>query len=129
MKIFRALIASALMMTNAEASDNFYSEASHFIGGAVMAGGVTTIVAQYYPEYQKDRGMIGFGVSSVFIVLDQGLEAALYGDTKGQMLDAVSHIAGSALGAYITDEYFLSPIIIHSADQKRVAGLNFQYFF
>ena len=116
-------------MAQVKANDSFNSEASHFIGGAVMAGGVTTIVDQYYPEYKDKRGMVGFGISSVAIVLEQAVEAALHGDEKGQALDAAAHIAGSALGAYVTDGYFLSPIISDSETQGRVYGVNFEYFF
>ena len=129
MRILKMFIISLLVMTQLEANNSVGSEMSHVIGGVVMAAGITAVVDQYYPEYQKERGMIGFGVSSAVIVLEQAVEVALHGDASGQALDALAHIAGSALGAYVTDEYVLSPIISHSAIEGNIIGLNFQASF
>lgn len=94
-----------------------------------MAGGITAVVDRYYPEYRSDRGMIGFGVSSIAIVAEQGIELALHGNARGQLLDAASHIAGSALGAYVTDQYILSPVVQNSASEGKYIGLNLQHTF
>lgn len=127
---WKILVASSLMVASTlNANDSFNSEFSHFAGGAVMAGGITAVVDHYYPEYRSDRGMIGFGISSAAIVIEQGIECAMHGNARGQLLDAASHIAGSALGAYITDQYILSPVIQKSASEGKYIGLNIQHTF
>jgi len=118
-----------MSVCSASANDSFGSEMSHIIGGAVMAGGITAIVDSYYPEYKEDRGMIGFGISSALIVAEQGIEVALHGDAKGQLLDTVYHIAGSALGAYVTDQFILAPVVSDSKVQGTFVGLNLQHSF
>lgn len=125
-KIF---IISACTVLALHANDSLSSEASHFVGGAVMAGGATAIVNQYYPNYQFERGMIGFTVSSVAIIAEQSIEYAINGNARGQLLDAVSHIAGSALGAFITDKYILLPVIKESANEGKYFGLAVHHNF
>ena len=126
LKIF---IISVLSILSLNASDGFNSEASHFAGGAVIAGGVTAIVDNYYPEYKSDRGMIGFGVSSIYIIAEQSIEYAVNGNAKSQLMDAAAHILGSALGAYITDKYILLPVIKDSSTDGKYVGLNVQHRF
>lgn len=127
---WKVLAVSSLMIASMlNANDSFNSEFSHFAGGAVMAGGITAVVDHYYPEYRSDRGMIGFGISSAVIIVEQGVEGALHGNVHGQILDAASHIAGSALGAYITDQYILSPVMQNSASEGKYIGLNVQHTF
>lgn len=126
LKIF---IISVLSILSLNASDGFNSEASHFAGGAVIAGGVTAIVDNYYPEYKSDREMIGFGVSSIYIIAEQSIEYAVNGNAKSQLMDAAAHILGSALGAYITDKYILLPVIKDSSTDGKYVGLNVQHRF
>jgi hypothetical protein len=124
------LVASSLIaVSTLGANDSFNSEFSHFAGGAVMAGGITAVVDRFYPEYRSDRGMIGFEVSSIAIVAEQGIEYAMHGNARGQLLDAASHIAGSALGAYVTDQYLLSPVVQNSASEGKYIGFNLQHTF
>jgi len=125
------LIASILLVTqlSAATNDSFNSEMSHAVGGAVMAGGITAIVDSYYPEYAENRGMIGFGISSIAIILEQGVECALNGGAKGQMLDAASHIVGSAFGAFVTDKYILSPVVTYSKNGEKTVGVQLAYSF
>lgn len=125
-KIFLISVCSALVL---QANDSIASESSHFIGGAVMAGGITAVVDHYYPEYRSERGMIGFEVSSIAIIAEQSIEYAMNGDARGQLLDAASHIAGSALGAYVTDQYLLSPVVQNSASEGKYVGLALQHRF
>jgi hypothetical protein len=61
--------------------------------------------------------------------VEQVVEYALHGDAKGQALDAVSHIAGSALGAFVTDQYILSPVIKDSSTTGNYVGLTLQRSF
>jgi glycerol uptake facilitator-like aquaporin len=126
MKIF---IISACSILSLQANDGFNSEASHFVGGTVLAGGITAVVDQYYPEYKSDRGMIGFGISSIAIIAEQSIEYAVNGNAKSQLMDAASHILGSALGAYITDKYILLPVVKDSSTDGKYVGLNVQHRF
>lgn len=124
MRIRILAILATLLLSNAQADNGFGSEFSHFVGGAVMAGGITAVVDSYYPEYKADRGMIGFGISSVAIAAEQTIEYALHGNAGGQLLDIVSHVAGSALGAWVTDKYILSPVVQNSASEGKYVGLQ-----
>lgn len=125
-KIFLISVCSIFSLY---ASDGFNSEASHFTGGAVMAGGITAVVDSYYPEYKADRGMIGFGVSSIAIIIEQSIEYSINGGARSQMLDAASHIVGSALGAFITDKYILLPVVKDLGSDGKYVGLNVQHNF
>lgn len=127
--IAKIFLISACTVLALQANDSFASESSHFVGGAVMAGGITAVVDHYYPEYRSERGMIGFEVSSVAIIAEQSLEYAMNGDARGQLLDAVSHIAGSALGVYVTDQYLLSPVIQNSQSEGKYVGLALHHSF
>ncbi|MCX6072757.1 MAG: hypothetical protein NTY39_00350 [Campylobacterales bacterium] len=129
MKSFKIVFIVCMSVCSVSANDGFNSEISHFIGGTVMAGGITAIVDSYYPKYKEDRGMIGFWISSASIVVEQGIEVALHGDAKGQLMDTVSHIAGSALGAYVTDQFILAPVVSDSKAQGTFVGLNLQHSF
>jgi hypothetical protein len=129
MKKITLLIAATLMITHLEANTSVSSEMSHFVGGAVMAGGIAAVVDSYYPDYKENRGMIGFWISSAAVIVEQGVEYALHGDAKGQALDAISHIAGSALGAFVTDQYILSPVIKDSSITGNYVGLTLQRSF
>ncbi|MDD2951148.1 MAG: hypothetical protein PHU29_10200 [Sulfuricurvum sp.] len=129
MKLKFLVVSSLIAVSTLGANEGFNSEFSHFVGGAVMAGGITAVVDRYYPEYRSDRGMIGFEVSSIAIVAEQGIEYAMHGNARGQLLDAASHIAGSALGAYVTDQYILSPVVQNSASEGKYIGLNLQHTF
>lgn len=126
LKIF---IISACSILALHASDSANSEGSHFVGGAVLAGGVTAIVDEYYPEYKSERGMIGFEISSIATIVEQSIEYSINGNAKGQLLDAVSHIAGSALGAFITDKYILLPVLKDSSTDGKYVGLSVKHSF
>lgn len=125
----KLFIISACSVLALHASNSVNSEASHFVGGAVMAGGITAVVDQYYPEYKSERGMLGFEISSVAIIVEQSIEYAINGNAKGQLFDAASHILGSALGAYITDKYILLPVVKDSSTDGKYVGLSVQHSF
>ncbi|MFH0709936.1 MAG: hypothetical protein V2A75_07010 [Pseudomonadota bacterium] len=127
-KIFLLLI-TIFMVIHLQANDSFNSEASHVIGGAVIAGAITAVVDGYYPEYKDNRGMIGFGISSVAMIVHESITIAIRGDAKGQILDAAMHIAGSAVGAFITDKYILAPVINDSPVEGKYVGLTLQHSF
>jgi hypothetical protein len=127
-KIF-LVISTMLLITQLQANNSAASEVSHFLGGAVMAGGITAVVDSYYPEYRDNRGMLGFEISSVAVIVEQTIEFAFNGDAGGQLLDAASHVLGSACGAFVTDQYILSPVVSHSSAEGKYVGLTLQHFF
>lgn len=127
---WKVLVISSLMVAaTLNANDSFNSEFSHLAGGAVLAGGITAVVDHYYPEYRSDRGMIGFGISSAAIAAEQGIEYALHGNGRGQLIDIASHVAGSAVGAFVTDQYILSPVLQNSASEGKYLGMSLQHTF
>jgi hypothetical protein len=123
MKKYSLWIGGMALMTQLEANDSFNSEISHVIGGAVMAGGITAVIDRYYPEYRENRGMIGFGLSSAAIIAFESVYSAFHGDIRGQLLDVASHTAGSAVGAFVTDRYILSPVVQNSPTEGKYVGL------
>jgi hypothetical protein len=129
MKFYKMVFILLMSASSVSANDSLNSEMSHVIGGAVMAGGITAVVDRYYPVYKEDRGMVGFLFSSAAIVVEQGIELALHGNAKGQALDTISHIAGSALGAFVTDQYILSPVVNNSTAEGKYVGLALQHSF
>jgi len=129
MKFSKIVFIFMMGISSVSANESFNSEISHVIGGAVMAGGITAVVDNYYPEYKADRGMIGFGISSATIIAFESVTIALNGDAKGQLLDVASHIAGSAFGAFVTDKFILAPVLTNSAIEGKVVGLNIKYSF
>jgi hypothetical protein len=124
MQFYKMVFIFLMGLSSVSANDSFNSEISHVIGGAVMAGGITAVVDSYYPEYKADRGMIGFGVSSLTIIAFESVTVALRGDAKGQLLDVASHIAGSAFGAFVTDKFILSPVVENSTSEGKFIGLR-----
>ncbi|RTZ98764.1 MAG: hypothetical protein DSY89_09260 [Deltaproteobacteria bacterium] len=123
------LLFWVLLPNPAQANESLGSEMSHVLGGAVMAGGITAVIDRYFPQHAGNRKMIGFWASSIAIIVEQGVEVVQHGNTMGQLLDAASHILGSAIGAYVTDKYILSPIIDDSRSMGKCIGLNIQYNF
>ncbi|MDP3466107.1 MAG: hypothetical protein Q8R86_10100 [Sulfuricurvum sp.] len=124
MKFYTMVFILLLGLGSISANDSFNSEMSHVVGGAVMAGGITAVVDRYYPEYKADRGMIGFGISSLSIIAFESVTVALRGDAKGQLLDVASHITGSAFGAFVTDKFILSPVVKNSTSEGKFIGLR-----
>lgn len=103
-----ALMSVMLVAKTAYAYDGFTSEVSHATGGAVLAGSITTL----YKD-SENRAWIGFGVSSAFSVLAETRQYVTDRKVKASssLLDASSHILGSALGAWVTDQYLLMPVL------------------
>ncbi|QOP40900.1 hypothetical protein [Sulfurimonas marina] len=129
MKKILIFISSFLLITQLKATDSFNSEFSHAVGGVVTAGGIVAVVDGFYPEYREDRAMIGFVGSSIIVVIQQAIDYAEYRNAKGQLLDAGWHIVGSALGAYVTDQYILSPVVKESSTEGKYVGFLFQHSF
>lgn len=88
------------------AYDGFTSEISHAAGGAVMAALVTQVCAD-----DERRAWIGFAVSAAAGALSESLQASRGARGYSSMLDAASHAAGAALGAWASDRYLLVPVL------------------
>ncbi len=110
------------------ATETFNSEASHFVGGTVIAGASTAVVNQF-EEYKQDRKIIGFGISAVYALIDQSIQYVEDGNAGGQLLDLGAHLLGSALGAWVTDEYILAPVVEDSQVQGKYLGCAMEYRF
>lgn len=96
--------------SSAYAYDGMTSELSHAAGGAAIAAVVTKIA-----DDSPNRAWIGFGVSATLGVLAQGYEMSVQkAKFYPSLLDAGSHALGAALGAWVTDKYFLTPIVSRS---------------
>ena len=121
-------LCTIIVTLQLHATDTFNSEASHFVGGTVLAGASTAVVNQF-EEYKQDRKIIGFGVSAVYALIDQSIQYAEDGNAGGQLLDLGAHLLGSALGAWVTDKYILSPVVEDSPVQGKYLGCAMAYRF
>jgi hypothetical protein len=103
-----SLIASCALIASPQcsASDSFTSEMSHVISGAAIAGYIT----HRYSESEY-RSWIGFGVSTAIVIAEQNYEISKVGNRSSQQLDMVAHAIGSAIGAWYTNKYLLTPIV------------------
>ena len=115
---FHSLIFSCVLITSPQcsASDSFTSEMSHVISGAAIAGYITHRYSD--SEY---RSWIGFGVSTAIVIAEQNYEISKVGKRSSQQLDMVAHAIGSAVGAWYTDKYLLTPIV-----KRNYLGLTIQ---
>ncbi|MBA1433391.1 MAG: hypothetical protein FAF04_07330, partial [Epsilonproteobacteria bacterium] len=111
-----------------KATDTFNSEASHFVGGAVLAG-ISTAVVDQFQDYKQNRAIIGFGVSTLYGLVDQSIQYAENGGAGGQLLDFAAHTLGAACGVWITDKYILAPVIKKSHREGKYLGLALGYTF
>jgi len=116
-----------LLAYPALAADCVTSETSHAIGGGLIAGGVTGIIAdKYWPEH---RVLIGFAVSSSVVLISEGFQVADGARVSSSLLDVGSHMIGALIGAVITDRYFLAPVVERdSAGNARVGIVMRQDF-
>ena len=110
-------------------NDSVQSELGHVVGGALIAGGITAGIDYFYPKEAQNRAIIGFGISSAIGVVEQTIQYTRYGNGKGQLLDAAAHVLGAALGAWITDQFILSPVVEHSSINGDYVGFAFQYAY
>ena len=124
MLFFKKAVVILCIGTSLYANDGVGSEMSHLIGGVAAAGAVTYAVDAWWLEYAEDRGWIGFWVSSGVIAIEQFVEYKQHGDAQGQALDTAAHILGSAIGAYVTDKYLLSPIVKENLNGDKTYGVQ-----
>ena len=102
------VLVLCLYAITVQANDSFNSELSHVAGGAAMGAGFTYL-ADYYGE-QERRGWIGFGTAAGIGVLGEAIELAS-GNGEFSALDAGSNALGAAIGAFVTDQWVLMPVV------------------
>jgi hypothetical protein len=125
-----ALLALALGLcaTGSQANESFGSEFSHFVGGALLASGVTAIADHYGAE---NRAWIGFGTSVGLSFVAEAAQVASNG--SGQLgpsaLDFGANLLGAALGAFVTDRFILAPAVSTDAQGHRTLSLSMRMAF
>jgi hypothetical protein len=104
------LLVLVVLMNNVYAYDGVTSEFSHAAGGAVIAAAITKVF-----EQSPDRVLIGFGLSATASFLAESYQYS-HNNRKlsSSLLDLGSHAIGSALGAWATDRYLLTPVVSRS---------------
>lgn len=126
MKRVFALLGLLLIAPNVAASsgnNSLASELPHVGGGALMAAIVAVIADKYFPQYH--RGWAGFNVSTAAGVLSQVYEYSEgTNSTEEALLDAASHAFGSAIGAYLTDQVILMPVVKKDPSGGTFMGMN-----
>jgi len=110
-----------------EANDSLSSEISHGLGGVATAGVLVSVFD--YTQYRQERAILGFAGSTIIGIAMQIIDYQQYKDARGQLTDAVWHIAGSAIGAYLTDAFILSPVVESSPTEGEYVGLVLHHSF
>ena len=100
------VLALSFQSSTAMAYDGLTSELSHAAGGALLAGLITQACAN-----EEQRAWIGFAVSAAAGALSESLQASRGARGYSSLLDAASHAAGAAVGAWASDRYLLMPVV------------------
>ncbi len=88
------------------AYDGMTSQIPHAVGGALTAG----LLSKAFEE-SEHRALIGFSVSTALIVMAEGSHLGTGSRRSSQLLDIFYHTLGSAIGAWATDKFILSPVV------------------
>ena len=106
-------------------SINLPSELSHAAGGALLAGGFTAVGDKYSPEHRK---LIGFSASTALVLIGEGIQMAEGEEFSSSLQDIVAHVIGAGIGMFVTDKYFLMPVIKRDyVGDKTFTGLDFYW--
>ena len=125
--LLKLICGCLLFASPALASDGVASELSHATGGALIAGAVTgTVANKYWPEH---RAMVGFTVSTATILIGEGVQVRNGARFSSSLLDVASHTIGAAIGAIITDRYFLMPVLERDGSGSAKIGIVMQRSF
>ena len=119
-----AIALASFIATGAQANDGLTSELSHGAGGLAWGSVTTLLVSDRWPE---NRALIGFGVA-----LSAGLVGEIYDHSRGygfSSLDVVATAVGGAIGAYVTDKFFLVPVMEKPQQGGRYLGVVARYRF
>lgn len=120
------LCCCLLFASPAIAATNVTSEVSHATGGALIAGAVTAVADNYWPEH---RGIIGFSVSTAGVLVGEGVQMAEGETFSSSLLDVVAHTIGAVIGATITDRFFLMPVVDRGHTGSARIGIVMQQNF
>jgi hypothetical protein len=110
------------------AYDGFSSESAHLVGCAVLAGAVTELASDLLPE---QRALVGFGVGAGLSLLGEMVPLAA-GKTAGvqsALLDMGCELLAAALGAVVTEEYLLKPVVAVRPSGQVTVGAVFNASF
>jgi uncharacterized protein YfiM (DUF2279 family) len=123
-----AALALALNAGVARANESFASEFSHFVAGGVVAGTVTAIADHYEVP---DRAWVGFGVTVGISFVAEAVQVISVGSSQvgPSALDFFSNMAGAAIGAWVTDQYILQPVVTRDAAGHTTVGVVFRKSF
>lgn len=108
-----------------KSNDGPSSELGHAAGGAVIAGAATYVADAYWPDL--NRGWAGFCFSALAGCAGEAAQWA--SGSEFSLLDAASHAAGAALGAWVTDRFILLPVIRITSQDKVCASLVASFTF
>jgi len=120
-----AASVSLLACAGASANDSFGSEISHVFGGMAIASGATMLADHYGAG--TNRGWIGFGTSVGLGFVAEAAQVASNGSSqlRGSALDFASNLVGAAIGAWVTDQYILAPVVTKDGEGHRQLGVTF----
>lgn len=124
LSLFAGLALLLAAAVPARASDSAASEASHAAGGAVIAGAVTYLADDHWPKY---RGWIGFGAGTLVGIVGEAVDSANGNGFSG--LDVAATALGAAIGAFVTDQYILMPVVEPDSEQGAYLGVAGRYRF
>jgi hypothetical protein len=62
------------------------------------------------------------------MIAESTVEYKLHGEGRNQSIDVISHIIGSAIGAYATSQYLLVPSV-HKDKEEITVGLQLKSSF
>jgi hypothetical protein len=122
-------MAGLVISADCRANDSTASEISHVFAGMAIAGGATA-AADYFGAGQN-RGWIGFGVSVGVSFIEESAQVISNGSSqiRGSSLDFASNLVGAAIGAWVTDKYFLAPVVTKDATGHQRIGIAMRMSF
>lgn len=123
-----ALCVGVCLPNLSHATDSFYSEASHFLGGSLVGGGTAYAVDRFWPQYSENRILIGCAVATAGSVLGEIYDRKHGHPARFSVLDVTAASLGGLVGATATDRWILSPVV-KSEHGARYYGLASQFRF
>jgi uncharacterized protein YfiM (DUF2279 family) len=126
----RVAAAAALLVLApvCRANESFGSEFSHFVAGAAIASAATAVADHVGAE---DRAWIGFGTAVGISFVLEAAQIASNGSSQvgPSALDFASNLVGAALGAWVTDQFLLKPVVQRdSAGHQRIGLVLWKTF-
>ena len=98
---FMASMSLFILSMEAHAGTNVKSQFSHFAGGFVLTLLLMYVVGLLIHKYKPKALVIGIWISMIFVLIDQALDFMERGKFLGQVIDFLSHAAGTFLAGYM----------------------------